>query len=102
MSANFSIRYLYMPLFSNNFSKAFSRILELSGVSCYELARCTDINESYLSRLRSGEKQNPSPEVIMRICIAIALNSKNNRIRLRDFEDLFNSVGRSLYTGKRS
>ena len=87
-----------MSLFSNNFSKAFSRILELSGVSCYKLAKYTDIHESYLSRLRNGNKQNPSPEIIVRICIGIALCTMNNKLGLHDFEDLFRSVGRSIIT----
>ena len=81
-------------VFSSNFSQAFSRLLDETGVTCYQIAKYTGIDEGYLSRLRSGEKRNPSPEIIARICLAIAHLS--NKTTQPDFEALFNSVGRSL------
>lgn len=92
-----------MPLYSGDFGKAFSKILGLSGASCYEISKYADINEAYLSKLRNGVKNNPSPEAIMRICLAIARCSKEGKkVDLYDFDTLFNAVGRSLFTGKKS
>jgi len=92
-----------VPLYSGDFGKAFSKLLELSGVSCYEISKHADIDEAYLSKLRSGVKHNPSPEAIMRICLAIARCSKEGKkVDLYDFDTLFNAVGRSLFTGRKS
>jgi len=92
-----------MKLFSKDFGKTLLKILELSGVSCYEIGKRADIDQAYLSKLKNSEKNNPSPEIIMRICLAIALGAKNNKtIEIRHFEDLFNAVGRTLFTRKRS
>lgn len=92
-----------MGLYSNNFSKAFSKLLELSGVSRYEISHFAHLNEAYLSRLISSEKNNPSPEVIMRICLAIAhCRKEGKKVNLYDFEALFNAVGQSIFTIKSS
>jgi transcriptional regulator with XRE-family HTH domain len=82
-------------IYTNNFAEAFSEILNETGVSCYQIAQYSYLNEGYLSRLRSGEKNNPSPETIMKICLAFAHLS--NTVSLYDLDELFNSVGRSLH-----
>jgi len=84
-----------MGLYGNNFAKTFSDLIDKSGVSCYKIAQFTALNEGYLSKLRSGEKNNPSPEAVMKICLALARLS--NKLTLYDFEELFNSVGRSIF-----
>jgi transcriptional regulator with XRE-family HTH domain len=84
-----------MGLYSNDFSKAFSKLLEKTDVSCYSISRYTNLDEGYLSRLRNGEKGNPSPETVVRICLALA--HFNNKLELHDFENLFRAVGRSLF-----
>ena len=81
-------------LYSNNFASAFSRILEVGGVSRYKIADFTGLNEGYLSKLCSGEKNNPSPETLVKICIALAHFSEE--LTLSDLEELFNCVGRSI------
>lgn len=81
-------------LYSNDFSKAFSKLLEISGVSRYSIAVFTGLDEGYLSKLCSGERKNPSPETLMKICLALARFS--DKLTLSDFEVLFNSVGRSI------
>lgn len=92
-----------MPLYSGDFAKAFSKLLDMSGVSRYEISSFAHLDQAYLSKLKSGERNNPSPEAIMRICLAIACCRKGNKeFRLYDFEALFNAVGRSLFTARRS
>ena len=81
---------------NNNFSKVLSRLLEKAGISCYQIYQYTNLNEGYLSRLKSGERFNPSVETIMRISIALVSLSKG-KIRQHHVEELFNSVGRSLF-----
>lgn len=90
-----------MGIYKNDFCVVFTELLKKSGVSCYEISHFAHLDEAYLSRLRSGEKNNPSPEVIMRICLAVAhCSKKDKKVRLFDFEALFNAVGRSLFTAK--
>ena len=86
-------------LYSNNFSRVFSNLLEKTGVSCYQIHKYTNLTEAYLSRLRNGEKSNPSVETIVKIALAMAHDSE--KFSLPDAESLFHSVGRSL-TPKRS
>ena len=81
---------------SNNFSKVLDRLLEKVGISSYKIHQYTNLNESYLSRLKSGEKFNPSVETIMRISLAL-VSLSNGKIRQHHIEELFNSVGRSLF-----
>jgi len=81
-------------LFDSDFDGAFAKLLEKTGVSCYQIAQYTSLSEPYLSRLKNGEKSNPSLETIIKICLALAHLSKE--VKLSDIEDLLNSVGRSL------
>ena len=85
-----------MTLFVNDFSKAFSALLEKTGVSCYQINGYTHLNQSYLSRLRTGERQNPSPETVMKISLALCHYS--DQVQLHDIQKLFQSVGRSIRT----
>ena len=82
-------------VYSDDFSRAFSGILEKTGVTCYQISGFAHLDQAYLSRLRSGEKTNPSPEAIVKICLAIAKFSE--KATIQDFELLFKSVGRSLH-----
>lgn len=81
-------------LYANQFTEVLSELLEKSGVSCYQIHQYTGIDQAYLSRLKSGERHNPSPEVIMKI--GLALSHLSSKVRISDIEALLNSVGRSL------
>ena len=83
-----------MGLYTNDFSKAFSALLEKGGVTCYQIYQYTGLDQAYLSCLKNGKKNNPSPETVMKI--AIALSHFGKGIKLHDIEVLFNSVGRSI------
>lgn len=84
-----------MALYGSDFAKIFSDLLDKSGVSSYKLSQYVYLDEAYLSRLRNGQKVNPSPETVVKICIGLAHYSE--KLNLSDFEKLFNSVGRSLF-----
>ena len=82
-------------LYKNRFAVKFSDILETHGVSCYKIAEYANIDVAYVSRLKNGVKNNPSPEVVIRIGLALAYYGK--KIRLSDIEMLFNANGRTLF-----
>lgn len=81
-------------LYPDDFPRAFSSLLVKTSATAYQITKFTGLDEGYLSRLRSGEKQNPSMETIVKICIALA--HINSGFTLSDAERLLNSVGRSL------
>ena len=85
-----------MTLYANDFSEVFSALLERSDISCYHISQYTHLDQAYLSRLKTGEKQNPSPETVIKISLALAYYSK--QIQLHDIQRLFKSVGRSIIT----
>ena len=89
-----------MGLYSNNFAEVFSKLLDRTGLSCYQISQYVHLDQSYLSRLRNGEKHNPSPETIVKISLALAHFS--DRVGLYDIEALFKAVGRSLLTKSQS
>ena len=79
----------------NSFSPAFTKLLEKTGVTAYQISQFTHLDQAYLSRLKNGEKQNPSPETIVKIALAFARLSEE--ISIYDLERLVNSIGRSLH-----
>ena len=85
-----------MGLYQNNFADAFFKLLNDSGVSCYQIHQFSHLDQAYLSRLKNGTKRNPSPEIIMKISLAICHLADKDKIKLSDIERLFKSTGRSL------
>ena len=85
-----------MGVYANKFSGVFSALLQETGISCYKISQYTHLDQSYLGRLKTGEKQNPSPETVIKISLALAHYS--NQVRLHDIQKLFKSVGRSILT----
>jgi len=89
-----------MALYRKDFAAVFSNLLKESGVTCYQICQFAHLDEGYLSHLRNGQKQNPSPETVVRIGLALAFYSK--KLKLHQIEDLFNATGRSLFPNRRS
>jgi transcriptional regulator with XRE-family HTH domain len=83
-----------MGIYANEFSEVFSALLQKTNVSCYQISQYTHLNQAYLSRLKAGEKQNPSPETLIKI--SLAFTHFSDKVRLHDIQSLFRSVGRSL------
>jgi predicted transcriptional regulator len=81
-------------LYTDRFSEVFSKLLDESGVTCYSISKFCGIDQAYLSRLRKGDKDHPSPEIVMRISLGLVRCS--DKIALYDIEQLFNSTGRTL------
>ena len=59
------------------FSATLKRLRSKSRKSRYRLARYTGIDEAYLSRLESGEKQNPSRDIVMKIGLALVADTSS-------------------------
>ena len=87
-----------MSLYSGEFSKAFSALLQENGISCYEVSKYSYLDQAYLSRLKNGERQKPSVEVVVRIGLALAHCS--DKVSLYHIDELLKTTGRSLFHGK--
>jgi predicted transcriptional regulator len=85
-------------VYSDSFAQTFSELLKKFDISCYQISEFTHLNESYLSRLRNGEKTNPSRETVLRIGIALA--HCNSEVKLSDIETLFRSISLSIVIRK--
>ena len=83
-----------MGIYANEFSVVFSALLQKTDISCYQISQYTHLDQAYLSRLKTGEKKNPSPETVIKI--SLAFTHFSNQVRLHDIQRLFRSVGRSL------
>ena len=81
-------------IYAKDFSEVFSKLLAMYNVTCYQISQYTNLDQSYLKRLRTGEKNNPSPSTLFKISLALAHLGKN--VRLYDIEELFNAVGRTF------
>jgi transcriptional regulator with XRE-family HTH domain len=81
-------------IYDNNFSKVFSDLIKKSGTTRYQIHKFTGIDQAYLKRLWSGEKQNPSPGKLYRI--SLALMHFSYKIEISDIQELYGSVGRIL------
>ena len=83
-----------MALYSKDFGKAFSNLIDKYGVTCYQISQYSHLDQGYLSRLRNGEKHDPSPETLVKISLSLAHFS--SEVKLYDIEALFNAAGHSL------
>jgi len=81
-------------LYSDQFSKVLDRLIKKGGISCYSISTYTGIDQGYLSRLRHGKKQSPTPAMLVKISIALAHLSQ--LITIDDIETLFNATGRTI------
>lgn len=100
LKQNLSKMAMIKGVYANDFAAAFLRLLEETRVTCYQIEQYTGLDQGYLSHLKSGERQNPSPETIIKIAIAVAHLS--NKVTLYDIENLFNSVGRTIIAKHKS
>ena len=72
------------------FASALKRLRIKAGKSRYKLAQWTGLSEAYLLRLESGERANPSRDVVM--MLSLALVAESQAIDLYDIEELMLSA----------
>ena len=68
------------------FSSLLKRIREDAEKSRYRLAQFSGVDEAYILRLESGERQNPSRDVVVKLALALVSNSKS--VTLHDVNGL--------------
>ena len=68
------------------FSSLLKKIREEAGKSRYSLAQFSGIDEAYLLRLESAERQNPSRDVVVKLGLALVANSQS--VTLHDVNGL--------------
>ena len=73
------------------FSQVFSEIMERTGVTCYQINQYSGLDQGYLSRLKNGEKVNPSIGTVL--AITYALVHFSDEVQLLDVKCLFNAAG---------
>lgn len=83
-------------LFPNYFTSTFRNLVKKSRVTCYRISQYSHVDEAYLWRLMKGDKNNPSPETVVKISLALAHLSDNTTIY--DINDLFKAIGHPLLT----
>ncbi len=70
----------------SNFGKALQTLRKKTGKSRYNLARFSGISEAYILRLETGERSNPSRDVVL--MIALSLVQTSNQLEFWDIENL--------------
>ena len=68
------------------FSVLLRKIRGDAGKSRYSLAQFSEIDEAYLLRLESGERQNPTRDVVVKLGLALVSNSQS--VTLHDVNGL--------------
>ena len=68
------------------FSSLLKKIREDAGKSRYRLAEFSGVDEAYILRLESGERQNPSRDVVVKLGLALVSNSQS--VTLHDVNGL--------------
>lgn len=59
-----------------DFATELNRMLELSGKSITTVAELSRVDRAYLSRLLTGDKTNPSPDVLVRLWIGVIFDQR--------------------------
>ena len=59
------------------FSVLLKRTRESAGKSRYSLAQFSGVDQAYILRLESGERQNPSRDVVVKLALALVFDSRS-------------------------
>ena len=71
----------------------FRDLRQKTGKSRYNMAKFTGLDESYLLRLETGERNNPSRDVVL--MLALALVRQSNLVEIWDIDNLLMSAEHS-------
>ena len=83
-----------MPTYNKiDFSSAMSRLLKRSGKTKYRVAELSGLDEGCLGRLESGNRSNPSRDIVFRIGLALVHDSA--QVPMHDVNELLLSAGYS-------
>ena len=70
----------------SDFGKTLLTLRKKAGKSRYNLAQFSGLNEAYILRLETGERSNPSRDVVL--MIALSLIQTSNQLEFWDIENL--------------
>ena len=73
------------------FAMTLKRLRTKAGKSRYRLARYTGLDQAYVLRLESGERSNPSREVVWMLALALVENTDATSID--EIDELLLSAG---------
>ena len=73
------------------FSRALKRLRFKAEATRYKLAQYSGLDEAYVLRLESGERQNPSRDAVMKLGLALVANSP--MISVNDVNELLLAGG---------
>ncbi|MEE2710274.1 MAG: helix-turn-helix transcriptional regulator [Gemmatimonadota bacterium] len=74
----------------SHFGKTLRALRKRSNKSRYNLAGFSGVSETYILRLETGERSNPSRDVVLMIALALVRTSTN--IEIWDIDDLLFSA----------
>ena len=73
------------------FAATMKNLRTKSGKSRYRLVEYSGLDEAYILRLESGERQNPSRDTVMKLCLALASTSES--VTIHDVNELLLAAG---------
>lgn len=73
------------------FADTLKKLRTEAGKSRYRLAQFSGINEAYILRLESGQRSNPSRDVVMMLGLALVQNSDS--VDIWDIDEMLLSAG---------
>ena len=73
------------------FSEKFRMLRHRARKSKYRVAQYSGIDQSYILRLETGEKANPSRDVVL--MLALALSNNSDAVGIGDVEELLLAAG---------
>ena len=82
----------------SEFSATLRQLRRKSGKSRYRVSQYSGINEAYLLRLESGERQNPSRDIVMKL--GLALVAETASVTMDDVNELLLSAGYAPLRGR--
>ena len=83
---------------TTEFSRALKRLRSKSGKTKYKLAQYSGLDEAYVSRLESGERQNPSRDTVMKLGLALVADSAT--VSIHDVNELLLAGGFAPLRGR--
>ena len=75
----------------NEFAVKLKMLRRRANKSIYRLAQDSGIDQAYIHRLESGEKANPSRDVVL--MLALALSNNSDAVGIDDVEELLLAAG---------
>ena len=73
------------------FAETLKKLRAEAGKSRYRLAQFSGINEAYILRLESGQRANPSRDVVIMLGLALVQNSES--MDIWDIDEMLLSAG---------